>query len=198
MKKLVLLLYMLVGVVLSVRSQAVINMPFTQNPALTVSTQSAFLAFQEPGMELGADLVITGGSGTYRYRWTSNGAELGTEPTLYVTAMGVYSLEIFDTCDCEQTVTFHVNDGSGIESLEASACKVYPNPAADYLIVESGTGKEMKQVSLVAANGQLVKVFADVWGSKTMLSLDGIAPGQYLLNCVYDDEKVATSVIWIK
>ena len=33
MKKLVLLLYMLVGVVLSVRSQAVINMPFTQNPA---------------------------------------------------------------------------------------------------------------------------------------------------------------------
>lgn len=176
------------------KAQSVVDMSFVQNPVFGVSTESVFLNFVAPGMTLGADLVITGGSGTYSYEWQKDNTVLGKESTLYISTPGIYTLKINDTCDCELTVTFNVGNG-GVGELGTGGFRAYPNPVCDMLKIDAADGKKIVQVSLVSMSGKVVALYPDVYESSLLIDATGFSDGEYLLNCVYEDKSVVTGKI---
>lgn len=100
-----------------VSAQSIVNIKVTQNPLFTVSTNDVTLSIEDSPITLGGDVVVTGGSGSYAYRWYTDAEELGTESTLEVDQPGEYYLDITDTCDCKQTVVFHISNTNGIDAV---------------------------------------------------------------------------------
>ena len=70
-----------VAVALGCAAQAIVRMPVEQNPLFEVSTSKVEIAMPEEGggVLLGGNVVVTGGSGVYTYRWyTPQVKKLGT------------------------------------------------------------------------------------------------------------------------
>lgn len=162
----------------SLNSQTIINMPIEQNPLFEVSTNRVDIATISGNVTLGADLVITGGSGTYAYRWYKGGTTLSTEPTLTVAEAGTYMLDIDDTCDCRQTITFNVG-AAGIETVTAEMLKVYPNPTKGVVHIDGGN---VARVAVVNMYGVLVKVVTPS-NARTLTEFDlsDLPVGTYIL-----------------
>ncbi len=178
-------------------SQSVINMPFEQNPVLSVSSETVYLQLSGEKMQLGADLVITGGSGTYTYKWENADVVLGTEATIEITEGGTYILTITDTCDCSVEVSFIVKD-AGVSELSELVFDVYPIPAKNYMTVEAKGAKRISQVAIVSMQGRVVSVSPEINASKTQIDVQDLVDGEYVLNCVYDDKTVETTTVIIR
>lgn len=126
MKKLITFALALAASWFACVGQSIVSMPVVQNPLFQVSTNEVHATFPDDlsSLTLGANLVITGGSGTYSYRWYDNaGNELGHESTLEVSAPGSYLLDVTDTCDCLQTVSFNLSL-SGVDEIHASEVSI--------------------------------------------------------------------------
>ncbi len=61
-----------------------------------------------------------------------------------------------------------------MSSNNNSAVKIYPNPAADYLVVESVKG-ELLNIAITDLNGHLV--YSENAGLNTSIDLSSFAPG---------------------
>lgn len=119
MKKFLTLIVTLLLTIGSAHAQAIVNMNLKQNPVFGVSTNDVSATMDGQPLTLGADVVITGGSGTYSYRWYKGATELGTSATLEVRDPGEYALDVKDQCDCLQTVLFHITGTAGIDAITA-------------------------------------------------------------------------------
>ncbi len=175
-------------------AQTIIQIQNPQNPLFEVSADEVTLAFTEPGMTLGADLVIAGGSGQYSYLWTdAQGQQLGQEPTLYIETAGEYQLTLEDTCQCQLTVDFHIGTG-GISSACLDNLRVYPNPTTGPINIIGGY--QVTQVSVFNLSGSMVD-FNNSYGIGH-IDLSGHPSGTYLLHIVTADGDVATRKIILK
>jgi hypothetical protein len=165
-------------------------MPISQNPLFEVSTNRVDVASFNGSMTLGADLVITGGSGTYTYRWYNGDNTLSTESTLNITSAGQYMLDIDDSCNCRQTITFNIGD-TGVSSIEAASLKVYPNPTKGIIYIE---GTEIDQVSVVNMSGALVKVVTSPnYLPLTEIDLSELPTGTYILTLANENGTVVST-----
>lgn len=167
---------------LSVSSQTLVSIPVNQNPIFEVSTNRLDIAFPEGASELvlGADIVVKGGSGIYRYQWSDTaGNELGNEPYLPISESGIYLLTISDTCDCEQEVTFNIGTAS-VDSIDASTLKIYPNPTVGYIRID---GFEPCQIVVLDMTGHIVALINNE-NNQTIYEADlsHLPSGLYLLN----------------
>lgn len=154
-------LFLNFGAPLSLSAQSVVNMNLVQNPVFSVSTNEVSATIDSSPLTLGADVVITGGSGVYTYRWYMGDIEIHTNPTLTVKMPGDYYLDVKDQCDCVQTIVFHVSPSSGVNSVELG---------------------KVVQTTIFNAKGQLVRV---VNGDNQ--DLPSLPKGIYVVNRV--DEK---------
>lgn len=166
---------------LSASSQSIVRIPVVQNPVFEVSTNHLDVTFPEGSdeMVLGAEIVIKGGSGEYRYLWTDhNGKELGNTASLAIESTGTYYLTITDTCDCEQQVTFNVATSS-IHLVNASALSISPNPTDGYIRIE---GFEPCQIVAVDMSGHIAAfINHDDLSCITEADLSFLSPGLYIL-----------------
>ncbi len=178
-------------------SQSIVNMPFEQNPVLSVSSEAVYLQLSGETMQIGADLVITGGSGSYSYEWKNAGVVLGTDAVLEISEGGTYILTITDTCDCSIDVSFVVKD-AGVSAVSESVFDVYPVPASDYIMVESKGVQRICQIALVSMQGRVVGVYPQEKASKAQIDVRNLTNGEYVLNCVYEDKTVETTVVLIR
>lgn len=169
MKKILTVTILFTSAILGCNAQSVVKIPVTQNPLFEVSTNKVAVSVPDgdTGAALGGDLVVSGGSGHYTYRWYDTAeATLGTEATLSVLSPGTYYLDIKDTCDCLQTVEFNVSIAS-IDDIETVQKSITPNPTGGPVEI---TGFDAIQITAVSMAGHMVMLFN---------SPDGITPIRY-------------------
>ncbi len=123
---------------------SVITLELSVRPAPTVTITQA-----------GANLAADGGFATYQ--WQLNGSDIATatNETYTATQNGNYTVVVTDGNGCEGTAASITVTGVGITTLASNiSVELYPNPANDFIIVESTTtitGYEIRNVI-----GQLV------------------------------------------
>ena len=188
------ILFLLLSVVVAsgfIVAQTRIEMPVKQNPPFEVSVSEVILDFTAPSMTLGGDVVATGGSGSYIYRWYNGEKEIGTDATLVITEPGEYKLDIKDACDCLNTVIFSVKSAS-VEGVETEGFALYPNPVKDKLTIKAGE-IDLRQVNIVPVSGRLLLVAIDFdQKDANEIDLSSLPGGEYIVNCVVGDNNVIT------
>lgn len=180
MKKLFSVTFLLAAASLGCMGQAVVNMPINQNPLFEVSTNSVTLSIPEnSSATIGGDLVIVGGSGNYTYRWYKSGDEtLGEESTLEITEPGTYMLDVEDSCDCRQTISFLV-ESSGISAVGSASFSITPNPTDGIIAIE---GFEAVQIAAVSMNGTMAALLVSETGHPfTVADLSHLHSGTYII-----------------
>lgn len=151
------------------KAQSVVNMNVKQNPLFSVSTNDVSAVLEGQPLTLGADVVITGGSGVYTYQWYKGAEKLSTASTLVVGEPGEYSLDVKDQCDCLQTIAFHITGTSGIDAIDMN---------------------DVKQITVFNIKGQLVKVI-----NGSSVDLTTLPRGQYIINKVDAEGNIASKKI---
>ena len=183
---------------LSASAQAIVSIPVNQNPVFEVSTNHVEVTVPDSNDDiiLGADVVITGGSGSYTYRWTDQrGNDLGTESELHVSEPGLYTLDIADTCDCLQTVTFNVATAS-LDEIAGSILTISPNPSEGFIRID---GFDPVQITAVNMSGHLAATLTSPDGTHIHeADLSTLPSGIYLLTLTDNARNVIVSRIVIK
>lgn len=151
------------------KAQSVVNMSVKQNPLFSVSTNDVSAVLDGQPLTLGADVVITGGSGVYTYQWYKGSEKISTASTIQIGEPGEYSLDVKDQCDCLQTIAFHITGTAGVEAI-----------AVD----------DVKQINVFSLNGQLVKVI-----NSSKCDLESLPQGQYIINMVSTDGRVSVKKV---
>lgn len=157
MKKLITFALALAASGIACFGQSIVSMPVVQNPLFQVSTNEVNATFPEASssLTLGGDLIITGGSGTYSFRWYDNtGKDLGNESTLRVDAPGKYLLDVTDTCDCLQTVNFNLSY-AGVDEIHVSKVSISFDSMSGQVDIE---GFDPVQLCAVDMSGRLAAV----------------------------------------
>ena len=190
--RLKILLTIIATLSMMLSAQTRIPMPVSQNPLFEVSTNEVTVEFAAPQMTIGGDVIVAGGSGTYSYRWCRGSEEISTEPVLTISEAGVYDLYISDAFDCMQHVVFTVQAAS-VEGVGLDKIALYPNPVTDCLTV---SGLRLRQVCVVSMGGALVAVHGDFApGTTTQIDLSSLPAGEYVVNCVTENNDVVTGKI---
>jgi len=167
-------------------------MSFEQNELFEVSTNEVSAAIEGTPLLLGADIVVTGGSGTYTYRWYTERGFLTDQPTLTVGEPGEYYLDVSDQCDCLQTVAFHISGTSGLTQTDAVNFTYGPNPTQG--TIHFNTPIPITQVSVFSERGTLCSLFTNRHEIKTV-DLSQLPPGNYILHILFADKRLSTHKI---
>ncbi len=80
-----------------------------------------------------------------------------------------------------------------VDKLELNRVEVYPNPAQDYVMLESEG--EMLQVKLMDFQGNLVKLVSDVHSSTVELNIDELPTGVYVIKLEFAEGTVYRRVV---
>ena len=146
----------------------------TSHPMQVINLGNGVLRFDYPQIWLpdsSANEPESHGHLVYRIREQSTNG-LGTE--IFNTAH-IY----FDWNDAIVTnTTYNVNTALSIEEISSDAVKVFPNPATDWLSIQ--TALDMQLVELVDVSGKVL-ISCSPQDAQTGFSLNGTKPGIYLL-----------------
>lgn len=77
---------------------------------------------------------VTGGTAPYTYSWVPFG---GTTQTINGIQCGGYTVNVIDSYGCTGVIWTYVTCVTGIDELSAGMFKVYPNPAATNVAIET-------------------------------------------------------------
>lgn len=83
---------------------------------------------------------------------------------------------------------------AGIENSGENVVNVYPNPTTDFVNITFNNNAQNVTVTLINSVGQTVKIFNNV-NSNTMLSLEELASGVYILNADINGQRFTKQVI---
>lgn len=190
-----LLFFFFAFVSFTANAQTVIDMTFVQNPLFEVSTNDVTASLDNGPLTLGADVVITGGSGSYTYRWyTQDGETISTDHSLEVTVAGEYLLDVTDQCDCLQTIIFHITGEvpAGIHTLQAANVINYDAASTR---IDFSTDASIYQACIVAMGGRLCRVATAYDGRLNYLDLSTLPPGVYVVQAITTDGNILTHKI---
>lgn len=168
-----------------------VNATFTLN--LNVNEPDAFdLSNTQVGADYGfsdgfVQLDVQGGTPSFSYSW-SNGE---TTKNIADLDFGTYTVTIVDANGCSKTESFNVDDITSVKSLsETSLISVYPNPASEYVNIETRLPWVAKLVSLDA------KAVAQFQGNgNRMIKLDPNLVGIYFLVITTEEGVYQTKLI---
>lgn len=193
MKRFLIALTVTAAIAFGASSQTVIDVRVEQNPRFEVSTNTVEVDFPSDGggLFLGGDVVVTGGSGEYTYRWADTGDNtLSEESTYYAQTPGIYRLDVSDTCDCLQTVYFYAGT-TAIDGVETQSLTISPNPTDGPVSI---SGFEPVRIAAVDMSGRLVKVVESRSGMPlTDVDFSPLAAGEYILTLSDGKGKAATA-----
>ncbi|MGY8867575.1 MAG: T9SS type A sorting domain-containing protein, partial [Methylophagaceae bacterium] len=146
-----------------------------------------------------SELSFDSNSNTTNFIWSYNGEQImgANNPELAVDSNGVYGLDLTDEYGCTLYLEYEVKD-IGIEEYDAKALTVYPNPANDFITVESnlflGADSEIKLYDLI---GNLVlnhKVDNSQFEPQR-IDVSGLSEGTYIVSVLNGTKSVYTRIV---
>ncbi len=145
------------------------------------------------GTDGSIDLTIAGGFGAYLIDWDNDGlGDFDDEEDLSDLTGGTYIVSVEDGFGCAVSETVIVNSQAGLSELNSSTMAVYPNPANDFIFIET-TGNFTYQLSSV--NGQIL--ISGVAFEKERVDLSGLAAGIYLIQMNNENNQTQTVKVTI-
>lgn len=97
MKQAFAILFTLILCLTHATAQSVVTIPLRQNPPLCVIAETVTVDLPSTPITIGADVTVSGGDGTYTYKWTdSQGTVIGSASTLTITTPGEYYFQVTD------------------------------------------------------------------------------------------------------
>lgn len=186
MKKKITNFFIFLIICAGVGAQTVIKIPFRQPLPFIVTPENVFLLLnQGESKELGLEVLVTGGTGTYTYTWLSDGIQLATTPTLTINKTGTYQLVVRDTGSCRSLSTYSVTTSSGLDDPAEISTSVFPNPSKGIVRIKSSVLNELNLVSVFTSDGRLVSKIAlkdNLVDNVKVLNLSFLPAGQYHLS----------------
>jgi hypothetical protein len=167
-------------------SGCTLTQSFTVNQptALSLSSTTTNETFGNDGA---IDLTVTGGISPYTYAWSNS----ATTQDLTGIAGGTYSVVVTDNNGCTATSNITVISTIGIEDVNATAdIKVFPNPSADYIMIDAG-GKTISKLVITNEAGQVVMTPSVA----TQIDISSLANGTYFITAELEDGIVTKRVI---
>ncbi|MFW6222014.1 MAG: T9SS type A sorting domain-containing protein, partial [Bacteroidota bacterium] len=121
---------------------------------------------------------VSGGAGNYTYDW-SNGAQT---PVITGLDLGTYSVTVTDENNCQESETFVMTEVNSNDNNRINA-KVFPNPAKDFLYIESGDNWNGELTIMVydLIGNKIKEVKTDKLSERFNLDIRNFKPGIYLL-----------------
>ncbi len=176
-------------------AQTVIRMPIQQNPLFSIVAPTLSIVLPDDGITLGADVVVTGGSGNYSYLWLdAEGQVLSTESTLRVSRPGNYTLRVSDECQCEGQVTFSITPSALANIYASEALRIYPNPTHGEVWLSAGSG--IIQIAAIDMQGRLQRVAAcSLQEELRRFDLSKLPAGSYVIQCRRQDGALLVQTI---
>ncbi len=150
---------------------------------------------KDTSMQQKESITITAGAGFKNYAW-SNGKK--TESiTLNGDNVGLgvhqYYVTVMDAFGCQSSDTIYVTftENVGITNNVKTAVKIYPNPAKNYLTVNSP--KEVKY-TIYNTTGQIMQ--QGTTSNNSPINIASLKPGAY--NIAIEMENVVSHAMWMK
>src|SRR5690606_19119243 len=75
---------------------------------------------------------------------------------------------------------------------------LFPNPAADYVMVQNTASQPMKAIRILSVNGALISEVAAAGSSEQRLSVSHLAAGTYLVRIELADGSIAIKRMQVK
>jgi hypothetical protein len=126
------------------------------------------------------EISVSGGTAPYSYAWSSGASS--TSNIASGLKGGVYSVTVTDAYGCTKSYTDTINTlGNAVGMAKAQQSKdisVYPNPAHDYLFVETPARNTLLQMFDI--KGVMVRDL-NTNANQTRISLQGLPVGMYML-----------------
>jgi uncharacterized repeat protein (TIGR01451 family) len=117
-----------------------------------------------------------GGQAPYTYQWNPSGATNASITNLLDTT---YTVIVTDAGSCTISAQFKITTVTGIESLEKSNVKMYPNPALDIVWLESANA--LQTIEVYSVEGKLVATKNFEQAKKGNIYVSHFAAGQYFI-----------------
>ncbi|MDI1355193.1 MAG: T9SS type A sorting domain-containing protein [bacterium] len=136
------------------------------------------------------NITINGGVGPYTFNW-SNGA---TTEDISGLNPGTYMVTIIDANGCTSSMTFNVDNLTGISGgqITANMVKLYPNPANDFLTIEAN-GYRIDKVEVINLLGQTV-IENTVNLATAELNVSDLTSGTYFVKVTVNNNSVTKKV----
>ncbi|MGB0849832.1 MAG: T9SS type A sorting domain-containing protein [Bacteroidia bacterium] len=154
--------------------------------------------YTSPTISLGNDtiiplsgvLVLSPGEGFSSYDW-STGA---TTSSIQVSDTGLYSVTVTDSNGCTAFDDVWVPSTAGITYLDGVKYTLYPNPANNWLNIDSEKSLAGFEVSLIDLQGRTV-ISEILGGVSNRLNIENLSNGMYRLILSKDETSLSFNVI---
>ncbi len=135
---------------------------------------------------------LTADAGYQSYLW-SNGED---DAIIVVSSTGAYSLTVTDEFGCTGfTSLWVITIPAGVDETEDKTFKVYPNPADEYLMIESmSVLTSGASIQLIDQAGRVIRS-ENLAQSSSRIDISEVAAGSYLLFIQVDGKGSAKTVI---
>ena len=143
---------------------------------------------------LGESIVLSPGAGFSAYTWSTS----STQSSITVSAKGSYSVTVTDANGCDGSATVNVDtvtcNKESIQFLGAAKVSMYPNPASQYIQLESEVSLMGAELKLIDSYGKLV--LKQVSNShQPSLNISNLPNGVYQLGIEKDNKQIYYRVI---
>jgi len=108
-----------------------INVSLSQPKLLEVDAGPDVKDFTGEAVTLGEEVVVTGGTPDFLYRWEDTSGNTWTDEVITVTGYGDYMLTVTDANNCSAADEIAVIDAVSVTSLVSQDHVIYPNPAGN-------------------------------------------------------------------
>jgi len=132
-------------------------------------------------MEHDGSIILTdeGGTGTYEYIW--NNGVVGNE--IVDLSAGLYIVTITDQNWCDRVFDFTIEMISSSQEIYYSDVNVYPNPASNYLILQTENLDLIADINLLSVTGEKINLgdFTSQNKSTCLIPILEVPSGSYFL-----------------
>lgn len=134
-----------------------------------------------------AEISVLAETATYTIEWSGDPAE--ESETVQFLCPGDQTVTVTDENGCSTTESFNIGTGENVEELEAAGIRIYPNPVADVLNIQ--TVNDIPRLTLVDSRGRVVLDIVN----PSRLDLSQFESGLYQLTFWMADGPITAGVL---